>query len=59
MYGSVSGSEIPQADSARGCPLSLLFPPQICVRSTPHSRHDGNGLEHLRLVHTNGPEHLQ
>ena len=30
--------------------LIQLLPPQIRVRSTPDSRHDGDRAEHLRFV---------
>jgi hypothetical protein len=35
---------------SRAVLLTLLLPPQIRVRSTPDSRHDSDGPEHLRLV---------
>ena len=37
---------------SRAVLLTVLLPPQIRVRSTPDSRHDSDGPEHLRLVPT-------
>jgi hypothetical protein len=44
--------EILSSSGSKAVLLNQLLPPQIRVRSTPDSRHDSNGPEHLRLVPT-------
>src|SRR5215813_3013255 len=47
---SLAGNRPQSLQGVKGCPLSLLVPPQIRVRTTLDSGHDGNGSEHLRFV---------
>ena len=49
----VTARKIEEGDGRSGSRAvlrTLLLPPQIRVRSTPNSRHDSVGPEHLRLV---------